>query len=512
MDLRWSPIAQDALRNCTVELYAADAASTVPAAVVQGLVAPLRDLTPLVVRARQTDADLTVTLTWHDELVGSTMPQPGQWLAARLNGTLLCVMLIEAVNDYRLRAGERSMTLTARTRDGASSWRDDPITTPRYPQGTLLSVIAEQVAVQLGMDGAEVDFPSAAGMGTPQAWYQATSITAWELVTQCLVVQGYQPFVDVLGRLRAYSRDVLRAADVVVPVERVIGYVGSRGTTPIEKLRVKWRQPLPEKVSQSEQVLGSAAITGGFWKPNATREIYWSEDRTQQADLDPALLTDDWRSTRDSPLFVKDDINGALMPVGEQYFQPIYAEAPDGTRGGCIGGLVILEQTHRRDILLTNLIGTKLGTSLAPDGVNIAAMSTIPIGRVVMAALDASIMLLLATIGTGVYEVRGRPYDLVNPVNQTVAYDPEAGGAGREDALETDLCPDEATAQALATREFIYRVRAASSFTLTLVDDPRIEVGDVVQLEDGQRMLVTGIQRDLSPGSSNTVELSGFPA
>ncbi len=511
MDLRWSPMAQDALRSCTVELYAADAATTVPAAVLQGLVEPLMDLTPLVVRARHTEADLSVTLTWHNELLGLAMPQPGQWLAARLNGTLLCTMVIESVNDYRVRAGERSMTLTARTRDGAGSWRDDPITTPRYPQGTLLNVIAEQVAVQLGMDGLEVSFPVTSA-GTPQAWYQATGLPAWDLITQCLLVQGYQPFVDLLGQLRAYSRDVLRAADVVVAAERVIGYVGSRGSTPIEKLRVKWRQPLPEKVSQSEQVLGTAAITGGFWKPDAVREIYWSEDRTQQADLDPGLTPDDYRDTKDSPLFVKDDINGALMPIGDQYFMPIYAEAEDGTRGGCIGGRVILEQTHRRDRLLTNLIGLKIGTALAPDGVNIAALTTIPIGRVIVGALDASIMLLLATIGTGTYEVRGRPFDLVNPVNHTVAYDPEAGAAGREEVLETDLCPDEATAQAMATREFIYRVRAASSFTLTLVDDPRIEVGDVVQLEDGQRLLVTGIQRDLSPGSSNVVELSGFPA
>lgn len=507
MDTRWTPLAEDAPRATSLALYARD---VIPAAIVQGLVTPVRDLTPFVTRMRQSESDLSVTLSWHDELYGPNMPEPGQWLVASLNGTLLCIMLLEAINDYRQRSGERSMTLVARARDATSAWRDDLIATERYPQGTPLTVIAEEVAVALGMDGAEVNFPADA-YGTPQAWFQASQVTAWELVEQCLLVLGLSPLMDALGRLRAYSRDVLRAADVTVAEDRVIGFSGSKALPPIDRLLLKWRAPLPVKVSQPEEVLGTTSVTAGYWKRSTTREIYWSEDRTQQADLDPLLMAGG-AGTENSRLFVKNDINNGLvgmLDVGNQYFDPIFAEG-----GGCIGGRISVDMIHHRDDIMTSLIGMKVLAAAWPDGVNVFAGKTISIGRLAeAAAIDVPLFTLLARMGTGVYEVRGRPYDLVNPVNETVAYDPEGSPSGRTETLETDLVDAEARASAIATREFVFRARSASSFTLTIVDDPRIEVGDIVEmLADGTRILVTGVQRDLSPGSSNVVELSGFPA
>lgn len=499
----------DAPRVVTMALYRS---AHSPRTIASGAATPLLLLTPLVTRARQSESELTLTLTWHDELVGEHMPEPGQWVAARLNDTLLCIMLIETVTDYQLRSGTRSMTITARSRDATSAWRDDPIATERYPQGTLLTDIITDVATELGLDASEVQLPADA-YGTPQAGFQASNLAAWELISQCLLVLGRSPFVDGLGRLRAYSRDLLaRAADVTLAEEQVIGFVGAKALSPIDKLTVKWRAPVPEKVSQEETVLGSTTVSGGYWARSCAREIYWSEDRTQQADLDPQLLVEDYTTTLNSGLFVKQDINRGLIDVGNQFFIPIYAEAPDGTRGGCIGCTILVNMTHHRDDIITTLIGGQVLLAATPDGVNVIGGHTISIGRIAQATVGASILTLMCSIGTGVYEVRGRPYDLVNPVNETVAYDPNGSPGGRFDTVETDLCDSEERAQAIATREFIYRARAASSLSLTIVDDPRIEVGDIVAMPDGTRIAVTGVQRDLSPGSSNVAELSGFPA
>lgn len=486
------------------------AGTVTPTSIVDGSATPIRDLTPLVSRARQSESDLSVTLTWHDELFGAAMPQPGQWLAASLNGTVVCVMLLESVSDYRMRSGERSMTLTARSRDAVSAWRDDPVATERYPQGTPLVSIAADVAFALGLDGLEVRLPGEP-YGVPQAWYQASNVPAWELVTHCLLVLGYQPFVDAIGRLRAYSRDVLRAADVTISAERVLGYVGSKVMSPISQLRLKWRRPLPIKISQGQRVLGTTTVMAGFFARDAVREMYWSEDRTQQADLDPLLETGG-SQTLNSRLFVKSDINRGVIDVGDQFFDPIFAEREDGSRGGCIGGRVRVDMVWHKEKMIAALQASKPLLAAIPDGVNIIGGHTISIGRAAQAVADVITLTLMCRMGAGVYEVQGNPYDLVNPVNHTTAFDPVSSPGGREDGIESDLVLDEAMAQQIVTREFIYRARAASDFTLTIIDDPRIEVGDVVSVQDGPRLLVTGVQRDLSPGSSNVVELSGFPA
>ena len=509
MDTRWQPLTEDARRTCTIAVY--DAGLT-PLQIADGAVG--RDLTPLVSRARQSEAELTVTLVWHDELYGPNMPTIGQWLAATLNGQLLCVMLIESINDYRLRSGERSATLTARTRDGTSAFRDELIATPRYFQGTLLTTIATYVAYHVGMTPGEVIMP-VDGYSTPQAAYQASNITPWELITQCLLVMGYSPFVDAIGRLRAYSRNLIwRPSDMTIPASRVVGFIGSRAVAPIDKLTVKWREPWPKRVEKTHQVLGTAQVTAGYWKKYAIREMYWSEDRTQLADIDPELMVEDYHDTVNSPLFVKEDINSGLIPVGKQYFEAIYATLPDGSRGGCIGGRVRVEMTHERDRILTILIAAKIVASFIPDFV-VAFFGgvTIPVGRIIEAAtVDVPILTLLCKMGTGFYEVRGTMYDLANPVNQTIAYDPQVPNPTRSDTIESDLVLNEETAQIIAVREYVFRVRSASQFSLTIVDDPRIELGDVVALEDGTRLFVTGLSRDLSSGSQNLLELVGFAA
>jgi hypothetical protein len=136
---------------------------------------------------------------------------------------------------------------------------------------------------------------------------------------------------------------------------------------------------------------------------------------------------------------------------------------------------------------------------------------TYPSGKLVQGALELSVLLVMASIGTGMYEVHGTPYDYVHARNTAEAYASNTPAwVENIEEIENDFVATEQAAQAYAVRELIYRARAASSYGLTIVDDPRIEPGDIVQLPDGSKVYVTDYHRDLSPGAPAVLDLQGF--
>ena len=76
--------------------------------------------------------------------------------------------------------------------------------------------------------------------------------------------------------------------------------------------------------------------------------------------------------------------------------------------------------------------------------------------------------------------------------------------------IESDFILNEDHARAVAGREFIYQALSASSYNVVIVDDPRIEVGDILELADGSRVFVTGFRRELTHGTSAVLEVEGF--
>jgi hypothetical protein len=126
---------------------------------------------------------------------------------------------------------------------------------------------------------------------------------------------------------------------------------------------------------------------------------------------------------------------------------------------------------------------------------------------------QVAILLIMMSLGTGMYEIRGTPYDLVNARNTT-----EAIAEGVPDWLiqnqdiSNDFVMNEAHAKALAGRELIYRYRESATYNAQILDDPRIEPGDIVELQDGSRIYVLDYQRNLTYGASALLDITGFRA
>ena len=45
-----------------------------------------------------------------------------------------------------------------------------------------------------------------------------------------------------------------------------------------------------------------------------------------------------------------------------------------------------------------------------------------------------------------------------------------------------------------------------------MIDDPRVELGDIIQLSDGSRVYVTGFSRDLTFGAAATLDITRLRA
>ena len=356
----------------------------------------------------------------------------------------------------------------------------------RVTDGTALDTVIRDVATTLGV-AAEDYAIDPVPLTVAQSNLQLGDMTAWEMLESLLLPAGLTPYVDGLGRLKARDRTIAgRSPDITLDEARIVSVSGSRGRSPISAVRLKWLDPNLTEVAQAGRVLASANITAGYFQIRQRQAVYWSDDRSQRA--------------RSTYLVVKQSANSGLLRVCSEDYE----------EGSHTGGSIVLETAAWVPVLLTSFLALKAAAAL-PDIAPPFGGPTAPTGKIVHGGLELSVLLTMASIGTGSYEVWGEPYDYVHARNTTEAYDPNAP-IWAEDVAEvtSDLILNPGHAQTVAARELIYAVRSAQSYTLTMIDDPRIEPGDLIGMPDGSKIYVTGYRRQLGRDSVATVDIEGF--
>lgn len=483
MDNRFAQLPADTERTVAVLLHpTADFA-----AIIGGTAADAVDLSAFAAQVQHSAKDADVTFRYHTALNGDNQPQPGQLLELQLNGVAIFVGVIDTISAYNFKTGEHSLTVKAYSRDNTPAWKDVKRVTAVYATGTPLNAIATDVAVALGLTGIEIDLPLV-NVYTVHSNVQLANMAANDMLVALLQSPGYDPFVSAIGVLKAINRSLARPSDVVLPEERVLEIKGSKQKTATTCVRIQWLDPNLQKVSQQDQPLGNATITAGFFQLKQRQEVWWSNDRTQRAE--------------NTYLVIKQSANSGLLNVCSEGYTQTTPE----------GGVIELDTAFWAPALATAGLGAIVASSFIGDTVVFAGL-TIPVGKVIEAAAEVAVLLVMMSIGTGVYEIRGAPFDYVHARNTT-----EADAANvpvwalKNDDIENDFVMNETQAQAFAARELIYRARAAATYTVNVVDDPRIEPGDLVELYDGSRLYVLDYKRNLSSGAGNVLELTGFRA
>jgi len=481
MDDAWTPYAKDALRSVAVIHHP----TATPYEMVTESADDAVDLSPFVAQARQGASEVSLNLTWHQELYGAAQPKPGEIIEIRLDGRLLWWGVIDSLNSYRLQAGARTLTLTARSRDASPFWREVRRVTDIYPTATPLSLIARDIAAALGLTDEEIRLPVSSSY-TVHSNTQMADLPAWTMLEQLYGPEGRAPMVDARGRLKTISRDCSRATDIALTEDRIESVTTSRSRSPITAVRVKWLDSKLTRVEQQDQSLAQATITAGFFQREQKQEISFSDDFSQRAD--------------NTYLVIKQSANSGLLPVCEEEYSQTTQT----------GGRIVLSTARWVPGLIGVFLSLKAAAAL-PDIAPPFGGPTAPTGKIVYGGLELAVLLVMASIGTGIYEVNGTPYDFVHGRNTTEAYNSAAPAWQSNDVeIENDFVPNEQAAQAYAVRELIYQARSESRTGLVLVDDPRIERGDLLELPDGTRFYVTDYSRDLSRGAAALLSVDGF--
>ncbi|EYS89519.1 hypothetical protein CF68_32985 [Cupriavidus sp. SK-4] len=484
MDGRWSPVDKDALR--TVALIFHPTASIRD--VRTGAATDAIDLSAYVSETlRQSPRELSASLTWHLELYGASQPKAGQIIELKLDGQILWLGIIESVNDYRIERGTRRLTLTARSPDATPAWRGVRRVTDFFPVATPLTEIARQIGRALGLNDDEIILPPSP-VTTMHSNTQLADLTAWDMLEQLLLPLGLAPRFDGLGRLTTQSRELGRATDIVLDDARIVSVSGGRSVPALSSLRLKWLDPQLTKVAQQDAKLADATITAGFFQLHQRKSITFSDDATQRAE-----------NTR---LVVKQSANGGLLPVCDEEYKQLTTTS----------GEILLTTVAWAPTLVGLILAMKVYSAL-PDIAPPFGGPTAPTGKIVHGAAELVVLLIMASIGTGIYEVWGTPYDFVHGRNTTEAKNSAASiWTENVEDIENDLIVNEAHAQTVAVRELVYRARSATSWGASIVDDLRIEPGDILQFPDGTRFCVTDYTRNLARNAPAVLELQGFVA
>lgn len=477
-------------RSAVVKIYPFETSSLVD--VINGVETTGIDFSPYMTQGSMSAVDANFTFTWDGTGVFlANQPRANDIVEVRENGDLLFVGFVENVNTYQEQRGARVYQIVCRTRDAMGPWRLKRITTIRFDEGTALTAVAETVLKQQGLDNVEYIVPLG-GQTVPHKNVQFTDVTPWEILTEIGLAIGAQPICDAISRIKFVSRDVDRPADFNIGNEQLISINGGRGIPQLTEFRLKWLDRNLTEVVQEEQVLGSTTITAGFWKGEQSEEVFWSDDRRARA-----------KNTR---MKVKQSCNSGLLPIGSES----YAQIDE------FHGEVTVEVSIFVSGLATASLAAVLALDVTSDGVVVFGFGastgeTVPFGRVIRGFAEASLLLIMMSIGTGQYDILGEPYDFVHARNTTTAYN-DATPYWSEQFVdeENDLIYDEAHAQEVCVRELLYRTAEANLWNVTMMDDWRIEIGDIIQLSDNSRLYVTGYNRNLTRGSASTLDVQGF--
>lgn len=498
MDLNWSPYEKDTRREVQVLVYA----SATPRDVLLGVGLGAFDLSPFVQSCRQSPSEVSLQLTWHTELYGAAQPAPGNLLEIKLEGKSYWIGMVQSINDYRLETGVKVMTVIARSRDATPAWREARRLTDVYGVSTAINHIVTQIGHGLGLSDEELAVPHIP-LQVVHSNVQLADLPPWQMLDVMMRPAGFEPFVTARGQLSAINRDTRRAADVVLENDRLISVTGSKDKPAVSEVQIKWLDPKLWEVAQQDQKLDQATITAGFFQIRQTKDVQFGADGTQRA-----------RHTR---LVIKQSANSGLLPVCDEDY-----DQRSDTRGK-----ITLTTSFWVPTLATVCMFQKYLTHLMPDAVNaegfevqhlvyvgfgqIKTGQTVPLGREKQYWTDALLFLTMMSIGTGVYEIWGTPYDYVHARNSTTAYNPKAKPwETNVMEIENDFVMDESGAQAFAIRELVRSAHEASSYNVRVVDDPRIERGDILELNDGSRLYVTDFSRDLTQGAAAVLDIQGF--
>lgn len=478
----------DFQRNVTAYLYQGDSVSDV----LDGVAIGERDITEFVTSIKVSESSLRVSIAYSTEFLAcADQPKVGDILAAKTDNQFRFIGIVSNIDAFHEERGDRRVDVTSRTREGVGGWKTQRAVSSVFPLGTSMSIMLSQICKDLMyLKDSEFSFPGIS-YAVPHSNSQFNDETPWNMISTILEAANYVPYVSVLNQVKAYSKEVINVQTLPVDLDKLISKTGTSKQLTYDRVRLRWLDQNLSKTLQQSQVLYSTAMTAGYFDRVQEEDAWWSDDRRQRA--------------QDFFFNIVDSVNAGILPVATEDYEIIdeYHGRITLTTAGWVPAVVALATA------------TLLAVAAEPDLVQVNPLTgtgaTISVGRIAEAAAISSIMLIQMSIGVGRYEIWGTPYDYVHAKNTTLAYvDNLPTWLRQEKEIENDLITGEAHAQSVAITDLVFENSKATTTAVEIVDDPRIEVGDVLGFPDGTKMFVSGFSGDLTKGSPAVMRVEGM--
>lgn len=388
---------------------------------------------------------------------------------------------------------EQTKGLTATAYGREEQYTNLNVTTRDFPANTDVGTIALAIArehMNLGQD--EVLF-GAQGFLAKHTVNQLVEETALKAIHSCLFPVGKKPKFDAHGRLVAADVRLDKAAARVYPLGDPM--VRSRRATPNDvevnnAVVLRGLSHTMTKIVQEAQRLTEKQVTTGWFEREFDEEVYYSLDHTQRAE-NTYLVTAKrirWADAEWTPI---DEFHGRLE-IDTRHLANVQTF------------LLSIHLAARIAIAVIDFIVMQSG---GPAGVVLAAIRF----GLEVAAWGALLGFLWATshIARGVYEIWGNPFEFV--FQELVAKDTIVGLAPEDERVREFRCDLLSTMDVLRerSRELLTRELVKDQqWSIELLDDPLLEVDDVIETANGDRFYITSASRMYRRGELPLLQLT----
>lgn len=375
------------------------------------------------------------------------------------------------------------------------------VTTKEFPVNTDLGEMFMVVAnrnMGLGQDEILV---GAQGFETKHITNQLVDINALQALWELLFPVGKKPKFDALGRLVAVDVNLDKPAIKVQSAGNLLqrSQIAAPNDVEVNNLvAVRGLNADLTRVIQEFQRLITVQAVTGYFDSEFEEDIYYSEDRTQRA----------------QDTFVNEK-------------KKIKWSGGDWTEIDEFHGQLVIDTRFLRNarvIIFTTYLTTTLAVALLDlfmDEVPAAANTPVPAVPITTVAVLKFILEILAQvalaallwsmnfIGRGVYEVHGKPFE---NVYQEIVSEAKLTGltpeAERRAEFRNDFISDITTLDVIAKERLRRELVKNQLFVIELLDDPQVEVDDVIEDKDGQRFYVVSVSKTLKFGEQPIMRLT----
>jgi hypothetical protein len=397
-------------------------------------------------------------------------------------------------------------TVSVFSRENNQALKRRKVTSKSYTVGTELGVMLRDILTTfMGLTDAEIRVASVLGLQLKHKVNQISQMAPWDAVEKLLEAVGRIPCFDGDGKLTSIDKDMNRSPDrIFLTSTPIYDYeVPARNQDAINKVKVIFLDSELSRVDSPYQSLGTAQVTTGFFSMGEKLPVYWGEDKKQRAS--------------GTEMIVKKSVNSGLLPVGEESYEEV--DEYHGVIKVSIDAWVPILATA---MLMEYLAASFISDYSAPGqpvqvvpvegtGATVAPWPNIPWGKVLQAQAMVSIMLIMMCMGSAQYEVWGVPYDYAYKEQQSVAIQQGLRyWEENETEITNDFLGSFTEADALAMKELTWEMSSACPRTLVIADDLALERGDIIQLPDGRKFLITDMSKTIKRGEIPQLSLEGF--